>query len=340
MNLAELYYFLSEKMFKRNKNEKFVFNAQTLKYEKAVVSFGSRLLRVLGFIIASLVFSLIISSIAYMFIDSPKERILRSELNGLKQQYNVLDNEVNRLSDVLEGLHYRDNSIYRVIFESEPISNDEWQAGSGGINKYKNLEKYDNAELMIDISKRVDKLKKQMTIQSSSYDNISELVKGKEQMLASIPSIQPVSNKDLERIASGFGVRIDPVYKVPKFHAGLDFTAPTGTEIYATGDGIVELVEFNYGGYGNQVIINHGYGYKTRYGHMSRFAVRKGQKIKRGEKVGFVGSTGKSTGPHLHYEVLKDDNAINPIYFFYNDLNDAMFAKIIERTKNAGQTLD
>ena len=340
MNLAELYYFLSEKMFKRNKNEKFVFNAQTLKYEKAVVSFGSRLLRVLGFVIASLVFSLIISSIAYMFIDSPKERIFRSELNGLKQQYNVLDNEVNRLSDVLEGLHYRDNSIYRVIFESEPISNDEWQAGSGGINKYKNLEKYDNSELMIDISKRVDKLKKQMTIQSASYDNITELVKGKEQMLASIPSIQPVSNKDLERIASGFGVRIDPVYKVPKFHAGLDFTAPTGTEIYATGDGVVELVEFNYGGYGNQVIINHGYGYKTRYGHMSRFAVRRGQKIKRGEKVGFVGSTGKSTGPHLHYEVLKDENAINPIYFFYNDLNDAMFAKIIERTKNAGQTLD
>lgn len=275
-----------------------------------------------------------------MFIDSPKERILRSELNGLKQQYNVLDNEVNRLSDVLEGLHYRDNSVYRVIFESEPISNDEWQAGSGGINKYKKLEKYDNGELMIDISKRVDKLKKQMAIQSASYDNITDLVKGKEQMLASIPSIQPVSNKDLQRIASGFGVRIDPVYKVPKFHSGLDFTAPTGTEIYATGDGVVELVEFNYGGYGNQVIINHGYGYKTRYGHMSRFAVHRGQKIKRGEKVGYVGSTGKSTGPHLHYEVLKEDNAINPIYFFYNDLNDAMFAKIIERTKNAGQTLD
>jgi murein DD-endopeptidase MepM/ murein hydrolase activator NlpD len=159
-------------------------------------------------------------------------------------------------------------------------------------------------------------------------------------MLASIPSIQPVSNKDLNRIASGFGVRIDPVYKVPKFHAGLDFTAPTGTEIYASGDGVVELVEFNYGGYGNQVIINHGYGYKTRYGHMSKFAVRQGQKIKRGEKVGYVGSTGKSTGPHLHYEVLKNNEAINPIYFFYNDLDDDMFAKMIERTQNSGQSLD
>jgi murein DD-endopeptidase MepM/ murein hydrolase activator NlpD len=297
-------------------------------------------MRVGGFVMASLLFSFIISSIAYTFIDSPKERILKSELSGLKQQYKLLQNQTDQMGEVLESLHYRDNSIYRVIFEADPLSSDVWQAGAGGVNKYRNLEKYDNADLMIDVSKQIDKLKRQMAIQSKSYDQIGDLIKGKENMLASIPSIQPVSNKDLNRIASGFGVRIDPVYKVPKFHAGLDFTAPTGTEIYASGDGVVELVEFNYGGYGNQVIINHGYGYKTRYGHMSKFAVRQGQKIKRGEKVGYVGSTGKSTGPHLHYEVLKNEQAVNPIYFFYNDLDDDMFAKMIERTQNSGQSLD
>lgn len=327
-------------MFNRNKAEKFIFNEKTLKYEKAVVSFSTKALRALSFIAATLLFSLIISSLFYMFVDSPKERILRAELNGLKDEYAVLDKEVNRMSDILENLHYRDNSIYRVIFESEPIASDMWQAGSGGVNKYKELEHYDNADLMIDIAKRVDKMKRQMAIQSKSYDHITKLIKGKEQMLAAIPSIQPILNKDLTRIASGFGTRIDPVYKVPKFHAGLDFTAPTGTEIHATGDGVVELVEFNYGGYGNQVVINHGYGYKTRYGHMSRFTVQRGQKIKRGETIGYVGNTGKSTGPHVHYEVLKNNNAVNPVYFFYSDMDDAMFAKMIERTEEAGQSLD
>jgi murein DD-endopeptidase MepM/ murein hydrolase activator NlpD len=322
------------------KKEKYIFNTQTLKYEKAVVGWGTRLLRVFMFVCASLVFSLIISTVVYYFFDSPKEKILRTELAGMKDQYHIIQSEVDRLNNVLDGLQYRDANIYRVLFESEPIPNSVWEAGSGGVNKYKQLEKYDNADLMVDVSKRVDKIKKQMAIQSKSYDDISKLIKGKEEMLAAIPSIQPVSNKDLERIASGFGMRVDPVYKVPKFHSGLDFTSPTGTEIYATGDGIVEVVEFNYGGYGNQVIINHGYGYKTRYGHMSRSKARIGQKVKRGEVIGYVGSTGKSTGPHLHYEVIKNEEAVNPIYFFYNDVTDAMFAKIVDRSQNSGQTLD
>jgi murein DD-endopeptidase MepM/ murein hydrolase activator NlpD len=327
-------------MFKRNKKEKFVFNTQTLKYEKAIVSIWSKVMRVALFIVASLMFSFIISTIAYMFVDSPKERILKREIAALKDQYSLLEDQTDRMSEVIEALHYRDNSIYRVIFEADPISSDEWQAGVGGVNRYKKLEKYDNAELMIDVSKRIDKLKRQIAIQSKSYDQVSELIKNKETMLASIPSIQPVSNVDLTRIASGYGVRIDPVYKVPKFHAGLDFTASTGTDIYATGDGVVEMVEYNYGGYGNQIIINHGYGFKTRYAHLLKFAVRQGQKVKRGERIGYLGSTGKSTGPHLHYEVLKNDEAVNPIYFFYNDLDDAAFAKILERSKSSGQTLD
>ena len=322
------------------KGEKYIFNAQTLKYEKAVVGWGKRLLNVFMFICAALVFSLIISTVDYNYFDSPKEKILRTELNGLKEQYAILDKETARLSAVLDGLQYRDGNIYRVLFESDPIPSSVWEAGSGGVNKYKHLEKYDNAELMVDVSKKVDRLKKQMAIQSKSYDDIGTLIKGKEQMLASIPSIQPVKNRDLERIASGFGMRIDPVYKVPKFHAGLDFTASIGTEIFATGDGVVELVGFDYGGYGNEVLINHGYGYKTRYGHMSRTKAKVGQKVKRGEVIGYVGSTGKSTGPHVHYEVIKSNEVVNPIYFFYNDVTDAMFAKIVDRSQNAGQTLD
>jgi hypothetical protein len=322
------------------KGEKYIFNAQTLKYEKAVVGWGKRLLNVFMFICASLVFSLIISSIVYNFFDSPKEKILRTELNGMKEQYDVLDKEVTRLNAVLDGLQYRDGNIYRVLFESDPIPASVWEAGSGGVNKYKNLEKYDNGDLMVDISKKVDKLKKQMAIQSKSYDEIASLIKGKEQMIASIPSIQPIKNRDLERIASGFGVRIDPIYKVPRAHQGLDFAAPTGTEIYATGDGVVQAVDFSYGGYGNEVLISHGYGYQTRYGHMSRTKAVPGQKVKRGEVIGYVGSTGKSTGSHVHYEVIRGGVPVNPIYFFYNDVTDAMFSKMVERSQSSGQSLD
>ena len=320
--------------------DKYIFNAQTLKYEKAVVGWGKRLLNVFMFICASLVFSLIISSIVYNFFDSPKEKILRTELNGMKEQYDVLDKETTRLNAVLDGLQYRDGNIYRVLFESDPIPASVWEAGSGGVNKYKNLEKFDNGDLMIDISKKVDKLKKQMAIQSKSYDEIASLIKGKEQMIASIPSIQPIKNRDLERIASGFGVRIDPIYKVPRAHQGLDFAAPLGTEIYATGDGVVQAVDFSYGGYGNEVLISHGYGYQTRYGHMSRTKAVPGQKVKRGEVIGYVGSTGKSTGSHVHYEVIRGGVPVNPIYFFYNDVTDAMFSKMVERSQSSGQSLD
>jgi hypothetical protein len=206
-------------------NDKYIFNPHTLKYEKAVVGWGKRLLNIFMFICASLVFSLIISTVVYNLFDSPKEKILRTELNGLKEQYDILDKETDRLNAVLEGLQYRDGNIYRVLFETDPIPPSVWEAGSGGVNKYKNLEKFDNGELMIDISKKVDKLKRQMAIQSESYDEIAKLIKGKEQMIASIPSIQPIKNKDLERIASGFGMRIDPIYKVPTPHMGLDFAA-------------------------------------------------------------------------------------------------------------------
>lgn len=322
------------------KKEKFIFNTQTLSYEKAVVGWGTRILRVVGFMVASLVFSLIISAVFYKFFDSPKERILKANLSAMEDKYYLLDQEVDRLDEILQQLHYRDGNIYRVLFEANPISRDEWQAGSGGVNKYRDLEKYESGEMMIDISKKVDQLRKQMAIQSRSYDEISSLINNKQQMLSSIPSVQPIPNKKLERMASGYGWRVDPVYKITKFHEGMDFTAPVGTDVYVTGDGTVEVVNYSFNGYGNEIVVNHGYGYKTRYAHLSKFKVRQGQKVKRGDVIGSVGNTGKSTGPHLHYEVLKNGVATNPVYFYYNDLRDADFARMVEISNSPGQALD
>lgn len=322
------------------KNEKYIFNTHTLSYEKAIVGWGTRIFRFLAFIVAALVFSLAISTIYYKFFDSPKEKILKAEVNELRDQYTLLNQETDRLANVLDGLHYRDGNIYRVIFEADPISEDEWKAGSGGINKFRYLEKYDNGDLIKDVALKVDKMKKQMVIQSKSYDEIADLIKNQQHMLSSIPSIQPIPNKNLERMASGYGWRIDPVYKIQKFHEGMDFTCPVGTEVHVTGDGVVELVDFSYGGYGNEIIVNHGYGYRTRYAHLTRAKVTPGQKVKRGDVIGLTGNTGKSTGPHLHYEVLKGGGPVNPAYYYYNDLKDADFEKMLKLSNNPGQTLD
>lgn len=322
------------------KNEKYVFNTQTLSFEKAVVGWGTRILRTIGFLAAALVFSLAISTIYYNFFDTPKEKQLKAELNQLRSQYSLLNEEVGRLSEVLNGLHYRDGNIYRVMFEAEPINKDVWEAGSGGVSKYRYLDNYDNGEIIKDVAQKVDRLKKQMVIQSKSYDEIAGMMQNKQKMLSSIPSVQPILNKSLERMASGFGWRIDPVYKITKFHEGMDFTCHVGTEVHVTGDGVVETVNYSYQGYGNEIIVNHGYGYKTRYAHLSRFKVRPGQKVVRGEVIGYSGSTGKSTGPHLHYEVLKNGNAVNPAYYYYNDLKDADFQKMLEMSNNPGQTFD
>jgi hypothetical protein len=322
------------------KKDRFVFNTHTLSYEKAVVGWGTRILRVLGFMVAALVFSLIISGIYYRIFGSPKEKQLRAELKEMSSQYQIMNQEVDRLSSVLEGLHYRDGNIYRVMFESDPIDKDVWMAGSGGVNKYRALEKYDNGELMKDLAVKVDRLKKQMVIQSKSYDEIADLIKNKEQMLMSIPSIQPILNKKLERMASGYGWRVDPVYKIQEFHKGMDFTCNVGTEVHVTGDGTVEGVNYSFGGYGNEIIVNHGYGYKTRYAHLSKFKVRPGEKVKRGDVIAWSGSTGKSTGPHVHYEVYKNGDVVNPVYYYYNDLKDADFEKMIEMSNAPGQSLD
>jgi murein DD-endopeptidase MepM/ murein hydrolase activator NlpD len=319
---------------------KYYFNTNSLKYERVVVSWGKRLLRALGFLATAIVFSVIIVAIAYAYLDSPKEKQLKREISQLTLQYELLQQRFEDMNLVLSDLQQRDDNIYRVIFEAEPIPSSVRGAGYGGVDRYKALEGYENSELIITTTRMLDKLTKQMYVQSKSFDEIVELTKDKSEMLASIPAIQPVSNKDLTRIASGYGYRIHPIYKTTKMHEGVDFTAPVGTEIYATGNGVVKVVEHESRGYGNHVIISHGFGYETLYGHMSRIKVKPGQRVNRGDIIGVVGSTGTSTAPHLHYEVIRQGNKINPINFFYNDLTPEEYERMIEISSQSNQSFD
>lgn len=319
---------------------KYYFNTNSLRYEKVVVSFRKRLLRVLGWLATASVFGSITILLAYSYLDSPKEKQLKRELNQMQLQYEILQQRMDLASSVLNDLEKRDDQIYRVIFEAEPINESVRMAGYGGINRYKELEGYDNSELMTTTSTKIDQLTRQLYIQSKSYEEVFDLAKKKTELLASIPGIQPVANKDLTRIASGFGYRIHPIYKTSMMHEGLDFTATIGTEIYATGNGVVEKVEPFGRGYGNNVTINHGFGYKTLYAHMSKFNVRQGQRINRGDLVGYVGNTGSSTGPHLHYEVWKNGTKIDPINFFFNDLTPEQYVKVVEIASQQNQSFD
>ncbi|MBK9049047.1 MAG: M23 family metallopeptidase [Bacteroidetes bacterium] len=319
---------------------KYYFNTNSLKYEKVVIPWGKRLLRVLGFVTTAIVFSVVIVAIAYAYLDSPKEKQLKREISQLTLQYEILQQRFEHVDNVLKDIQHRDDNIYRVIFEAEPIPATVRKAGYGGVNRYKALEGMENSDLIISAARKLDELTKQLYVQSKSFDEIVELAKDKSHMLASIPAIQPVSNKDLTRIASGFGYRIHPIYKTSKMHEGIDFTAPVGTDIYAAGNGNVKEVVYGDRGYGNYVLISHGFGYETLYAHMSKVNARPGQKVKRGDVIGNVGSTGASTAPHLHYEVIKQGLKINPINFFYNDLTPEEYEKMIEISSQSNQSFD
>ncbi|MBL7913816.1 MAG: M23 family metallopeptidase [Bacteroidia bacterium] len=319
---------------------KYYFNTNSLKYEKVVIPWGKRILRVLGFVATAIVFSVVIVAIAYAYLDSPKEKQLKREISQLTLQYEILQQRFEHVDNVLRDIQHRDDNIYRVIFEAEPIPATVRKAGYGGVNRYKALEGMENSEMIINTARKLDQLTKQLYVQSKSFDEIVELAKDKSHMLASIPAIQPVSNKDLTRIASGFGYRIHPIYKTSKMHEGIDFTAPIGTDIYAAGNGTVKEVVYGDRGYGNYVLISHGFGYETLYAHMSKVNARPGQKVKRGDVIGKVGSTGASTAPHLHYEVIKQGTKINPINFFYNDLTPEEYEKMIEISSQSNQSFD
>lgn len=299
-----------------------------------------KLLRILGFASTAIVTAIIIVAIAFRFLDSPKEKQMRQDLTIMQERYILLQKQIQDLGENISELEDRDNNIYRSIFESAPLP-DSIRVGK----KYSSIDwdqyKFRNTdELIAEVDKEIISLKHRINLQKGSYDTLQKMVLSKEKMLASIPAIQPVSNKNLDHVASGFGYRIDPIYKTPKMHTGLDFAAAMGTPIYATADGVVESASFDDGGYGNHVVINHGYGYETLYGHMVRIKAHSGERVKRGQVIGWVGSTGKSTGPHCHYEVIRNNQKIDPVHYFFNDLSAADYERMVKIAAASNQSFD
>lgn len=319
---------------------KYRFNPETLNFERIRLSAWQKGRRLLLLLLPGLLVGLLGIFLVYQFVDSPKEALLRRENKQLLLQYELINKQLSEVENVMADIRRRDDNLYRVIFEADPLPESVRQAGSGGINRYRNLKGLMSSDLVIETRKRLDKLTRQMVVQSRSLDEVASMVLLKQEMLASIPSIQPVSNEDLNRTSSGFGWRIHPIHKINKFHAGMDFTAKTGTPIHATGDGKVVFAEYASNGYGMHVIIDHGYDYQTLYAHMSKIHVRRGQKVKRGEELGLIGNSGLSAGPHLHYEVHRNGEAVDPVNFYFNDLSPEEYARMIELSQNAGQSLD
>ena len=319
---------------------KYRFNTKSLTYEKAKVTYKEVALRVLSYLATGTVFAVITIFLANKFLPSPIQKKQNRELEVLKLQYDLLNKKMKQVQTVLNDLQDRDDNIYRVIFESEPIPSSIRNAGFGGSDRYKDLEGYSNTQLMQETTERLDRITKQLYIQSKSFDEVVKMAKGKEKLIASIPAIMPLNNKNLKHLPSGYGWRTHPIYKTQEFHPGMDFTAEQGTPIYATGDGVVEIADANAQGYGNHVVINHGFGYQTLYGHMSRMATTPGKKVKRGDLIGYVGSTGLSTGPHVHYEVIKNGEKVNPINFYYNDLSPQEYQLMLELASKSTQSYD
>jgi murein DD-endopeptidase MepM/ murein hydrolase activator NlpD len=319
---------------------KYYYDTETCKYERIKVSKWDIFLNSLGIVTLSLILAVLILFISSTYFESPQVSMLKKENQELLNYYNDMQKDFKQVDAMLSALQERDDNIYRVIFEADPIPSTIRQAGVGGTDRYRALreEKIQREDLVIEAYESLDRLKKQMYIQTKSYDDILQMAKNKSAMLAAIPSIQPIPNKDLKRLASGYGIRMHPILKVKRMHAGCDFSAPQGTPIFATGDGEIRKIG-RMGDAGNAVIIDHGFGYETKYFHMSGFAVKAGQKVKRGDVIGYVGNTGLSAAPHCHYEVWKDGKHINPVNFFYNDVTDEEFEKLIELASQENQSL-
>ncbi len=322
------------------KKIKYYYNTNTLRYEKLETPLRIKLLRIFGFLAAAFVTAVLISYVAFRFVGSPRERILAQQNSAMKENYKAMEEELQSIEKQMKELEKRDNDVYRAIFEANPVPDSARAKELEEKLEVAKVERIKDHQLVSSIANTLNNLNSRIAAQKKSYKEVDDLVKDKEKLLAHTPAIQPVSNKDLNRVASGYGYRIDPVYKTTKFHAGLDFSAPQGTPIYATADGTITTSGNTGNGYGNHVIIKHGYGYETLYGHMVRVKVSNGQTIKRGEVIGWVGSTGKSTGPHCHYEVHKYDQKINPIYFFFNDLTPEQFDLLLKKAAASNQSLD
>ncbi|NQY05289.1 MAG: M23 family metallopeptidase [Flavobacteriaceae bacterium] len=319
---------------------KYYYDPETLSYRKIERKKRKTFSYIMLFLTAAGLFGLLFYILSFHYIDSPKAKALKRENENLKLNFEILNKRIVEVEDVLANVQERDENLYRIHFEAASIPDEQRLAGFGGVNRYRPLEGYENSELIINTTKEIDKLSKQLVVQSKSLDEIIQLAENKEKLLASIPAIQPVSNEDLTRMASGFGFRSDPFTKRRKMHYGMDFTAPRGTPIYATGDGTVVRADSRSSGYGKHIRIDHGFGYTSLYAHLYRYKVRVGQKVKRGDLIGLVGSTGRSQAPHLHYEVHKDGDKINPIHFYYGSLSAKEFAAILEQSKLENQSLD
>ena len=320
---------------------KYYYDSETLSYRKIEPKKGKNLalgvLFLVGIVVMSFVLALVYLNIPN--VETPKEKAYKREVENMRFQYELLNKRMEEVVGVLENVEDRDNNIYRVYFEANPITEEQRRSGFGGVNRYKNLEGYENSEIITETTKNLDQLSKRLIIQSKSLDEIATLAKNKEALLASIPAIQPVKNDDLKRMASGFGKRMHPILKYPKMHNGMDFSAPTSTEVFATGNAVVKKAR-RTSGFGNLIVLDHGFGYETYYAHLNEFKVRPGQKVKRGEIIGFVGNTGLSTAPHLHYEVHKNGKVVNPINFYHGDLTAEEYDIMLNQSALENQSLD
>ncbi|QLG45880.1 M23 family metallopeptidase [Costertonia aggregata] len=321
---------------------KYYYDPDTLSYRKIEPKKSKKYRNIGLFFLGSMLFGLLGLTILLNtdILNTPKELSLQREVKNYELQFELLNKKMGQMEQVLANIEDRDNNIYRLYFEANPIPEEQRRAGFGGINRYKSLEGFNNSEMIIETTKQMDIIQKQMVIQSKSLDEITKLAEEKEELLAAIPAIQPINNEELTRMASGYGWRSDPFTKARKMHWGMDFTAPKGTPIYASGDGKVTRADNNSSGYGKHIRVDHGYGYMTLYAHLSKYNVKPGQKVKRGDLIGFVGSTGRSEAPHLHYEVFKDGERINPINFYYGSLTAKEFENMLKYANQENQSLD
>lgn len=326
------------KLFKSRKTY-YRYNPNTLDYERVYPSAKDRIFTVLRHLSTGILFGIATFFIMFYVVDSPMESLLRKENRLLQTQYEVLDLRLNSALEILDELQQRDENLYRAIFQAESIPESVRKSGFGGTNRYSQLMEASNSALVVSTTQKMDMLRKQLYIQSNSLEELIQLGKSQKERAECIPAIQPISNKDLKQTASGYGIRIDPIYRTPRFHSGMDFSAKIGTDVYATGNGTVVMAGWKQG-YGNCITINHGFGYQTLYGHLSKYKVRVGQKVKRGEVIGEVGNSGKSTGPHLHYEVLVKGKHDNPSKYYYMDLTPEEYDRMIQIAENHGQVMD
>ena len=319
---------------------KYFFNPKTLSYEKYKLSRWILLLRGIGVFSFSLILGFVIFLIFSKFVDTPTEKKVKSANSDLTAEIENLNQRISDIGNELNRIRIKDITVYRSIYESEPVNDQVWQYSFEKSEEFNELRKLPNSELLSELNTRLSKLQNQFAAQNKSFDQLLSMAQNKKDYLSRIPAIQPVANKNLERIGSGFGYRTDPFYRTQRFHAGIDFTAPRGVEVYATADGTIESVTTEIWGYGQHIVINHGNGFTTLYGHLSKFIAKSGQKVVRGQLIGLVGSTGKSTAPHLHYEVHKNGEKLNPAYFFYNDLTNEEYQLMLERASSPNQSFD